>query len=147
MLISIYVKHVIKKRESLKSKNSLKKAEILSLKKIISNTFANKKSVTKFPFKVFYQINEIDTPYPAQALFTVPKRSFKKAVDRNLLRRRIKEAYRKNKHHLYHVLEDKQIQLSLIIIYIGKQKMSYEEMEQQLSVSLEKIIQKIEHVS
>ncbi len=139
-------KKCYQEKNKLKPKNSLKKAEILSLKKLISGTFADKKSVTHFPFKIFYRISEIESPYPAQALFTVPKRNFKKAVDRNLLRRRIKEAYRQNKHTLYASLEAQKKQMSLIIIYIGKQKTDYAKIENELSVSLGKIIQKIEQL-
>ena len=55
--------------------------------------------------------------FPAQIAFSVSKKLFKRAVRRNLIRRRIKEAYRRNKHTLYNYLETADRKIIFIIIY------------------------------
>jgi len=125
-------------------KNSLNKDEILSLKKVIAETFEKQNKIFNFPFKVLINSSVLPTTKPAQVLFTVPKRNFKLAVDRNRIRRRIKEAYRKNKHALYQYLDVNNLQLAIIIIYIGKEDMSYSEIEKKIILSLQKIIPLLE---
>ncbi len=124
--------------------NTLKKEEILRLKKLIGSTFKNARSITQYPFKIFYQETALPTHYPVQALFTVPKRNFKRAVKRNLLRRRIKEAYRQHKHELYNILQQEHKQLAVIIIYINHKEMTYNEIEEKLMLSLQKLIKTIQ---
>lgn len=125
-------------------KNTLNKSELLSLRKVISDTFEKRNAISNFPFKIIINETPLPTPKPAQALFTVPKRNFKLAVDRNLMRRRIKEAYRKNKHELYQVLEDQNLQIAIIIIYISRKEMPYDEVEEKLIQAIQKIITKLQ---
>ena len=76
--------------------NTFKKSERLCSKKLIKELFNRGSSFYLYPFKVLVLENE--SPNKShQVLFSVPKRNFKKAVDRNLLKRRIREAYRLNK--------------------------------------------------
>ena len=74
---------------------------------------------------------------------SVPKKSFAKAVDRNTLKRRIREAYRKNKHLLYESLQNKNFHIALMVIYIAKEELPYSEIEKKMVVSLRKIIAEI----
>ena len=78
-------------------KNTFGKAERLSRKKWIQELFDKGSSFNFYPYRILY----IDHPDSAsshnQVMFTVPKRLFKRAVDRNKVRRRMREAYRLNK--------------------------------------------------
>lgn len=67
--------------------------------------------------------------FPIKAMFVVPKRNFKKAHDRNKLKRRMKEVYRQNKQDLYQseLLQSKKILMSYI--FVGKEKIEYTEIE------------------
>ncbi len=108
---------------------TLKKHEILRSKKIIQELFDNGSSFFLYPFKVFYLPNLSQNTN--QVLFTVSKRYYKRAVDRNLIRRRIREAYRLNKSYL--ITDQKELfSLSIALIYISKSKLPYSEIENKL---------------
>ncbi len=106
---------------------TLKKKEVLSKKKEIKELFSNGKSVFMYPLKMVYMVRERDGLKTNKVLFsvTVPKRNIKKAVNRNLVKRRIREAYRLNKHILQsYVPEDKQ--LIMMFVFVGKQPEKYD---------------------
>lgn len=83
---------------------------------------------------------EVPGPFPAQVLVSVPKRKFPHASDRNLLKRRIREAYRHQKHHLYDFLSQHHLQAALMLMYISKDVVSYNSVEH----ALKKLIRKFE---
>lgn len=66
---------------------------------------------------------------PLQAMFVVPKRNFKRAHDRNKLKRRMREAYRLNKNATYEQLSVSGKKIIVAFIYIGKQQQEYLEIE------------------
>jgi ribonuclease P protein component len=74
-----------------------RKEERLHQEKAIKELFDRGSSFYLSPFKVFHIKNSNSETAFHQVLFTVPKRNFKRAVDRNLLKRRMREAYRLNK--------------------------------------------------
>jgi len=78
-------------------------------------------------------------PHPASMAVSVPKRLFKNAVDRNLLKRRIREAYRLNKADLYSVLKQKDKKLNLIIQYRHQQIEGFHVIEEALKKALIKL--------
>jgi ribonuclease P protein component len=75
----------------------------------------------------------------AQLGISVPKKKFAKAVDRNTIKRRIRESFRKNKHPLYEILKKKNLSIALMIIYIAKEELPYQEIEKKMVVSLHKL--------
>jgi len=78
-------------------KFTLKKSERLSKKKLIQELFDKGSSFYLYPFKVFFRLNEGPEN---QVMASVPKSIFKKAVDRNTIKRRVREGYRLNKAKL-----------------------------------------------
>lgn len=104
-------------------KNTFKKYERLCGKKDIESLFdrkdAGNESVFAYPFRVVYKSCQEEESSSSKVLFSVPKKQFKHAVDRNLIRRRSKEAYRLNKFLL-------EKQYKMVWIYIGKKTEDYE---------------------
>jgi ribonuclease P protein component len=101
---------------------TFKKEERLCNKKLIDKLFHNGSSFLCYPFKASWLLIDAPMPFPVQILLSVSKKRFKRAVDRNLVKRRMREAYRLNKQqYLYDLLNgaDKKIVLSLG--YIGKE--------------------------
>ena len=92
-------------------KYTFRKEERLSKDKLIQELFDKGSSFYLFPFKVFFMPNPEPGTSFHQVVISVSKRNFKRAVDRNLIKRRIREAYRLNKELL-------PVQNKLLIAYI-----------------------------
>ena len=120
-------------------KFSFKKGERLSSKKAISSLFQSGSSVTSYPLRFIYSRADIET-YPAIVTISVPKRLFKNAVDRNLLKRRIREAYRLKKPEIYSRLNDISVGIHLVIQYNHKAILDYQSIESGLIKGMEKVL-------
>ncbi len=109
------------------------KEERLCNKKLIDELFRNGSSFLCYPFKVSWLNILEEQAFPAQVLFSVPKKRYKRAVDRNLLKRRMREAYRLNKtHFLYLPLTEKGRKIVFSIGYIGKEIADYSLVEKKM---------------
>jgi ribonuclease P protein component len=98
---------------------SFGKSERLCSKKLIEELFNNTQSnrISEHPFLLMWNEAKIETEYPAQVLIVVSKKLFPKAVDRNRIRRQIRELYRLNKHLVYEPLERNHKKIAIIILY------------------------------
>lgn len=119
---------------------SFPKAEKLKSKKLIEKLFVEGKNVTNFPLKLIYVPNELETTIPIKTGVTVPKRKFKKAVDRNRIKRLLREAYRLNKHIIFNNIEGK---YALLILYLGNEMPNYGRIEKSMVSALTKLQKKI----
>lgn len=98
-------------------------------RKQIEVLFSKGASGTVYPVKLMHADAEADLQFPAQAMFVAPKRSFKRANDRNTLKRRMREVYRLNKAELYATLNAGNKKKLLAFIYIGKKEEEYSVIE------------------
>ena len=117
------------------SKYRFSKKERLSGKKKIEGLFKTGSFFYLDNFQVRHMATEDSGPH--QVLISVPKKIFKRAVDRNLLKRRIREAYRLNKH----ILGDSDESQTLYIgfIYLSKQILPFQDIQTQLIRCLERL--------
>jgi ribonuclease P protein component len=104
----------------LKGRQTFCAEEKLKSKKLIDQLFNEGKSVSQNGFTLVYLICPLHSFYPARAGFSVPKKFFKHAVDRNRVKRLMREVYRANKINLYQKLAPQKQQLALMWIYKGK---------------------------
>lgn len=124
---------------------SFKKEERLCNVKLIEKLFTEGSSFLVYPFRIVW-LSEVNTSsYPVQVLISVPKKRFKRSVDRNLIKRRIREVYRLNKlEHLFPLLLNQSGGLILGITYIGKEVGDYAFLEKKFKdvlVKLKKLFQ------
>ncbi len=110
---------------------SFRKKERLSKRKHIQELFEKGSSFYLYPFKVYFRPNpESDGN---QVLISVSARNFKRAVDRNLIKRRMREAYRLHKHKL------PSNHLAFAFIYSVKEILSFQEIEQKMLTALDRL--------
>ncbi len=116
------------------------KDEKLFGKKNITSLFDHGNYFLEHPFRVVWLETNDENRLPARVLIAVSKKNIKKAVMRNRLKRRISEAYRKNKSVFYEFLtqEDKQCKLGLI--YISKEELPYNQIEEKILKVIDRLI-------
>ena len=122
---------------------TLHKEERLCSQKTIGDLFTSGESFLAYPLKVVFLKTELSKPFPVQAAFTVSKRNFKHAVKRNILKRRMREAYRLNKTGFYKEIAAKELQLAIMFVYIGKDIAEYTTIEKAMISALKKILGKL----
>lgn len=117
----------------------LTQAERLCEKKRIDALFTSGNSFIVYPYRIVYRPVPDTDSVPVSMFVSIPKKRFKRAVKRNLIRRRIKEAYRKNKHILTDTFQNQKITLDMAILYLDKEILDYQTLEKKLKDLLQKL--------
>jgi ribonuclease P protein component len=127
----------------MEKKFTLNKDERLKRRKIIEQLFSEGRAVSAFPIRVQYKLVDELLAQPLQAGFSASSRTFKRAVDRNRIKRLMREAYRLQKAPLEQVLQTKQRKLALFLIYTGKELPEYALVKEKMEVVLNRLVQNI----
>lgn len=111
--------------------------------KAIDKLFANGNSILEKPFRALWNFEENDDKVFVKLLIVVSKKNIKLAARRNVVRRRIKEAYRLHKTHLDYFLQTNNKQLNLALIYQEKEILEYKAIEQKINLLLSRLVNKL----
>ena len=123
--------------------NTFPLKEHLKSKRVIEKLYAEGASVTSYPLRAVFLEQEEQEP-TAAILISVAKRRFRHAVDRNLVKRRIREAYRTSKHPFVEALQAKDKKMAVAILYIDTRHNSTEFIKRKMEKLLAGIITKSE---
>ncbi|MBS1951616.1 MAG: Ribonuclease P protein component [Cytophagales bacterium] len=116
---------------------SFSKAERLTGKTNIQELFAKGSSFYLHPFKIIYLPTAHEKAVTNQILISVPKSNFKKAVDRNTIKRRIREGYRLNKNIL-----SQNPKMRIAYIYTPREIISTSVIHDKVKATLKKVKEK-----
>lgn len=103
----MHMRATFRKHERLSGRDRMKKVAVTG------------KVLKAHPFRLAGLFMPLDTPAPAQVAFAVPKRHVRSAVQRNRIRRHMREAYRLNKHRWYARLQESGVQCGWLVVYQG----------------------------
>ena len=103
--------------------------EKLKSKKHIEALFTEGETCSKYPLKMVYKNISFSDDVPVKAGVSVSKRNFKKAVDRNRIKRLLRECYRLNKHLVYHELNQKYV---IMFLYLGKEMPNFHDLNKKM---------------
>ena len=119
------------------------KKQKLCGEKVIERLFANGKSISEKPFRAIWNFEKNNDQVFVKSLIVVSKKRLKLAVDRNVVKRRIKEAYRLQKKQLECFLESTNQQLNLAIIYQEEEILDYKTLEEKINLLLSRLIKEL----
>jgi len=122
-----------------------KKKDRLTGKKNFQNLFENGYTINNNPIRAkFLFLNNSSEEERVKIALIVPKKNLKKAVQRNRIKRLIKEAYRLNSHIIKNIAEQKQTTVHIAFIYQLNSLSTYKQIEEKIIVILQRLKQRIE---
>ena len=123
--------------------HTFNKSERLNNKVAINNLFEKGQVVVLSPFRLVWIENNNSKYSIAQTLISVPKRNISLATKRNVIKRRMNEAFRLNKEKLYTELNEKNKQINIAIIYQKQEIQTYKIIEQKITLLLSRLIEEL----
>ena len=115
----------------------------LCSQKVIQSIFDAKKSVKAYPFLIHYSLLPLTSEASFQITVSAPKRNFKKAHDRNRIKRLMREAIRKNKLILEPFLLENKKQVALFMIYTAREEIPYDILFKKTTLLFTQLIKEI----
>lgn len=134
--LDLYLKNSKTVKIMTTKRYTLSKEERLSWKRYIDLLFEKGQSFVAFPLRVVYLPMEEEMPARASFLVSVPKKRFKRAVKRNLIKRQVREAYRVRKYDLLEPLEAKNKGMLIAFLYLDKEIHPYAAMEKAMKKAI-----------
>ena len=127
-------------------RNTFSKEERLCSRTILQDLFSRRstKSFSKYPLLAIWSFQLLPSPSPVQVAFSVPKKKFRKAHDRNRIKRQLREIFRLNKNNFYQAVYMQRLQCAVVIVYIADQKLPYERIEHAYNAILQQIVASIQ---
>ncbi len=126
-----------------KAHNTFPKREHLKSEKELAELFSNGVAFIVYPMRIVFMKVQPDRPVPVCAMFGAPKKHFRHAVDRNRMKRLMREAYRRQKHTLVSFVERQDYRLNMAVSIVSPNKFSYEELYSKMGKALDIIISKL----
>ncbi|MDG2448248.1 MAG: ribonuclease P protein component [Saprospiraceae bacterium] len=117
---------------------TLSKKEKLKGHKLIKLLFDERRSIKSYPFIIIFKVID-KREYPILFGVSASKRNFKKAVDRNRIKRLVRESYRIQKNALFGDLERNEFSAAMMILYVGKSMITQNEMDSAMINAIKKI--------
>ena len=115
---------------------TLSKEERLSRKRYIDLLFEKGQSFVAFPLRVVYLPLEEEMSAPVSILISVPKKKFKRAVKRNLIKRQVREAYRVLKYDLIDPLTEKNKRMLIAFLYLDNEIHPFTDIEKAMTKAI-----------
>lgn len=122
----------------------LGRTDRLKKRKVIQEVFRKGQLVKGYPVGVVAVLVERDGPKPVRAGFSVPKKKIKRATDRNLIKRRMKEAYRLSRENILSFEISENQQIALMCIYMPREVLSFKEINRGMIKALNRLKEKLE---
>jgi ribonuclease P protein component len=125
------------------TKRTFSKKEHLCGEIRVNKLYASGKAFIVYPFRVVYAIVPEQQDVPVKVLVSAPKKRFKHAVDRNRLKRLMRESYRLNKIILVDVAAEKNLKLQLAFNYVADVEMDFDALNRKMAKALSMISEKL----
>ena len=120
----------------IKTQFTLGSQERLKSRKLMEQLFRQGSTFFIHPLKIYYASKDLPQGITLQAGFGVSSRVFKKAVDRNRIKRLLREAYRLQKNQLHQSLTTANRQLAVFILYTGKELPEFDFIKEKMNAVL-----------
>lgn len=121
-------------------KFTLGKEERLKSSKLIGRLYKEGQAIKAFPLRMVYLQTEHTSNFPTQVGVSVPKRNFKRAVNRNRIKRLLRETYRKEKYTVYNSVNKPYV---FMISYLAKDEWKYVDLEYKMKKLLAKFVEEV----